>query len=303
MTRLSASVASRGRLLLWPGLLLVSTSGPFIVATGLSTTPLVVWRLAASGVLFLLWAWATRTLSAVRGHRPRLVAGGALMTAHFLLWIKAFELTDFASNMLLLVSQPVVAAVVGARLGDRTTKATWWSVGLALFGLLAIAGGDIALGPRALLGDLLSILSNVAITFFFVVTRRTRTVIPLAPFMGWVMSSAAVVALPFALASGATFVPPQASGWGWLAALVLLGTVGGHGLMNVAARHVQLFTLSVVILLEPVIGIAMGAVMFDAGVTWLQVAGGVVLGIAVVVGLSPDKGQRPAQELVSGAVG
>lgn len=301
MSQLESTVAHQGRLLLWPGLLLVSTSGPFIVATGLSTTPLVLYRLAGSGALFVLWAWMTRSMPTARGHHRQLIAGGALMSAHFLLWIKAFELTDFASNMLLLVSQPVLAAVVGAKLGERTTRATWWSVGLALVGLLSIAGGDIALGPRALFGDLLSILSNVAITVFFVVTRRARSAMPLAPFMGWVMSTAAVVTLPFAFASGASFVPPQASGWGWLAGLVLLGTVGGHGLMNVAARHVQLFTLSVVILLEPVIGIAMGAVMFDASVTWPQVAGGAVLAVAVVVGLAPDR--RSETALVSGPVG
>ena len=56
-----------------------------------------------------------------------------------------------------------------------------------------------------------------------------------------------------------------------------------------AARHLKLFTVNIVIVLEPAIGIAMGAVMFGATVSRLQVAGGLVLAVAVVLGLLPQR--------------
>ena len=284
-----------GRAALWPGLLLVSTAGPFLVATGLETTTLVVHRLGGSGLVFLAWAAATGALRLPREHLARTIFGGALLAAHFLLWIKAFDLTDYASNLLLLVAQPVIAAVLGTRLGERPTRGTWLSVSLALAGLLLIAGGDFALGPKALAGDLLSVLGSAAITVFYAATRRARAVMPLPAFMGWTMTIGALVALPFALVSGATLLPTSAASWGWLAGLVVLSTVAGHGLMNLAARHVRLFTLNVVIVLEPAIGIGLGAALFDASVSTLQVTGGLVLAAAVLVGLGPERRLRRAQ--------
>jgi drug/metabolite transporter (DMT)-like permease len=83
-----------------------------------------------------------------------------------------------------------------------------------------------------------------------------------------------------------TGYPPGS--WAWLAGLVLLTTIGGHGFMNLAARGVRLFTLNLAIVLEPPLAIAMGAALFGATVTPLQVAGGLLLGAAVVVGLRPE---------------
>jgi drug/metabolite transporter (DMT)-like permease len=133
------------------------------------------------------------------------------------------------------------------------------------------------------------ILAGLAITLFYVVTRDARAATPLAALMGWNKVCIAAMALPVVLLetpapADALFVPDWPR-WGWMLGLVVLTTVAGHGLMNLAARGVTLFALNIVIVLEPAIAIAMGAVLFGARVTALQLAGGVLLGAAVVVGL------------------
>lgn len=279
---------SLSHLVLFAGLVLVSTSGPFLVSAGMDAYAVVFLRLAFAGPLFLIWAATRGTLRIPSALLGQVVLGAALLTAHFLLWVKAFDLTDYASNLLLLVTQPVVAAVLGARLGERTSVMTWISVALAVTGLLVIAHGDFALGPRALLGDALCVLAAVAVTVFFVVTRTARAELPLPVFMGWTLLLGAGFALPVALLSGGNLFDHPPAAWGWLAALVVFTTLGGHGLLNLAARHVKLFTLNVVIVLEPPLAIAMGAPLFGASVTPLQVAGGVVLALAVIVGLQSE---------------
>ena len=282
----SAAPASRHGLALAAGLVLVSTSGPFIKMAAFDAYATVFWRTALAAPLFLVFA---RRIAPE--HRGRVLLGALLFASHFLLWVKAFDLTDFSSNLLLLVSQPVIAAALGARLGDPPTSRTWLSVGLALVGLAIIAGGDFRLGPRALAGDAMCIAAGLAITLFYVVTRDARAATPLAAFMGWNMVAIAVVALPVALAAHAALLPRAAPQWAWMGALVVLTTVAGHGLMNLAARGVTLFVLNIVIVLEPAIAIAMGALLFGARVTALQLGGGVLLAAAVVVGL---KKPRPA---------
>jgi drug/metabolite transporter (DMT)-like permease len=136
------------------------------------------------------------------------------------------------------------------------------------------------------------IAAGLAITLFYVVTRDARAATPLAAFMGWNMVAIAVISLPVVLLTDAPLFVASAERWGWMIGLVVLTTVAGHGLMNLAARGVTLFALNLVIVLEPAIAIAMGAVLFDARVTPLQLAGGVLLGAAVVVGLR--RGRPPA---------
>jgi drug/metabolite transporter (DMT)-like permease len=104
-------------------------------------------------------------------------------------------------------------------------------------------------------------------------------------FMGATMLVAAATALPVALAAGVPLAGYPAESWLWIAAIVVVTTLGGHGLMNLAARDVSMFELNLVIVLEPVIAIGLGALMFGATITLLQVVGGALLSAAMVIGL------------------
>jgi drug/metabolite transporter (DMT)-like permease len=272
---------------LFLAIFLVSTSGPFIVMAQMDAFAVVFWRTALAAPLFLVFAHQVAP-----EHRARIAVGSLLMGLHFLLWVKAFDLTDFASNLLLLVTQPVIAAVLGRYIGEPPSPRTWIAVALATAGLLLIAGGDFALGPRALLGDLMCILAGLAITVFYVVTRQARANTPIAAFMGWTMAGSALLALPFALAGGKLVGYPWPS-WAWLAGLLLLTTMAGHGFMNRAANHVSIFALNIVIVVEPAIGIGLGAMLFGERVTPLQLGGGVLLAFAVTVGLTSIRSAAP----------
>ncbi len=273
---------------LFAALVLVSTAGPFLEMANMDAYAIVFLRMALAAPLFLGWAAITGTLRVPAGMGRAIVLGGVLVAVHFLLWVKAFDLTNYASNLLLLVAQPVIAAFLGGLIGERMDRSMGVSIALAIAGLAIIAGGDFALGPRALLGDGLCILAGFAITLFFVVTRHARREMAMQSFMGWTLGVGALTALPVVIISGAPVVDYPAESWKWVALLVVATTMGGHGLMNVVARHVRLFTVNVVIVLEPPIGILLGSWLFPVEVTMLQVGGGVLLSVAVVVALLPE---------------
>ncbi len=285
---------SRAYVTLALAVLFVSTAGPFLEAARMDAFAVVFWRLVATAALMLGYARLRGAITATRAQLREIALGSSLLTLHFLLWIKAFDLTDYASNLLLLVAQPVIATVAGRWLGEPSSGRHWLAVGLSGAGLAIITGGDLALGPRALLGDLLCVLAGVAITGFYVVTRRTRVELPMPAFLGLTSAFGAAMTVPVLLVNGSRMLDYPRESWGWLAALVLVTTCAGHGLYNVAARHLSLFTLNIVIVVEPVIGIWMGAWMFGTQVTTLQVAGGAVLASAVLVGLWPAGKTGPA---------
>jgi drug/metabolite transporter (DMT)-like permease len=275
---------------LFVALFLVSTSGPFLVAGGIDAYAVVALRMGLAAPLFLGWAAFRGELRITRADLGGIAAGAVLLSLHFVLWVKAFDLTDYASNLVLLVAQPVTVVVLGAWLGERHGREVWLSLGLALAGLVIVAGGDFALGPRALLGDLLCIVGGFAIALFYIVTRGVRSRTPLSAFMGLTFLIGTVLVIPVVVVAGGRVWPYPAASWGWLAALVVITTAGGHGLMNLAARHVKLFTLNIVIVFEPVIGMAIGAMLFRVTVRPLQVVGGAVLAVAVWVALRPKRG-------------
>ncbi len=280
--------------MLFAGLLCVSTSGPFYVMSGMDPYAVVLLRMGLSAPLFLGWSAARGELRVARGEGGRLVVGALLLALHFVLWVKAFQLTDYASNLLLLVAQPVMAALVAVRRGERTGRGLVPSVALAVIGLSIIAGGDFALGGRALLGDLMCIIAGAAITLFYIVTRAARAGTPLGTFMGLTFAIGAAAVAPLVGLAGVPVARYPAPAWAWLGALVLATTVAGHGLLNLAARHVGLFTLNIVIVLEPAIAILLGALLFGATIDALTVIGGLFLVAAVVFGLTPTR-SRPAR--------
>jgi drug/metabolite transporter (DMT)-like permease len=277
----------RGHLALFGGLLAVSTSGPFFVMSRVSAQAAVFWRTLLAGVIGLFVAALRRTLDwrALRAHRRSLGVAGALLGAHFLLWVKAFELTDYASNLLLLVAQPLIAAAVGARLGETLPRQAFGALVLSVIGMLIIAGGDFRMGLRALLGDAFCVIAGGLITFFYVAGRSARKALPIEAFMGATMLVASGVALPVAVLARVPVFGFGSSSWAWLGAIVVITTLMGHGLLNLAAGYIPLFTLNLVIVLEPAIAIAMGSILFGARVTPLQCLGGALLGGAVMLGM------------------
>jgi drug/metabolite transporter (DMT)-like permease len=294
----SERMSDRGSVALVLGLLAVSTSGPFFVMAKMSAFAAVFWRTALAGLLAVCIASLRGTLrwSLLRQHRQGLLLSGALLGPHFLLWVKAFELTDYSSNLILLVAQPVFGALLDRARGQALPLRAPLVLGMSLDGMLMVAGGDVSLGPRALLGDLCCVLAGLVGALFFVVGGAPRQALALDAYMGATLLVAAATALPVALLAGVSLVDYPPVSWYWLSGIVLITTLAGHGLLNAAARSLSLFTVNISILLEPVLSIALGALMFGADISSIQFAGGslLILSVATLIA-SPALRQRTSR--------
>ncbi len=279
-------------LLLAIATLAVSTAAPLIRLSGMPAFALAAWRTLLCGLVYALLR--PRDLRALlrldaRGRRA-LLAGSTLLAAHFALWISAFDHTSYASAVLLLVMQPVFGALLGLLvLGERPNTGTWLAVAGSAAGLALLVRGDLG-HPGGLLGDALAVGGSLAIAVFYLAVRPLRTGFPFAPFMAACYGLAGVQLIVLAGATDTQLVGFPARGWWSLAGLVLVPTVVGHACFNWAIPRVRFFTLNLLIVLEPALAILLGVALLDESATPLQVVGGAVLGIAVLVGL-----RRPAQ--------
>ncbi|HET8935548.1 MAG TPA: DMT family transporter [Polyangiales bacterium] len=273
----------RGSVALVLGLLAVSTSGPFFMMAKMSAFAAVFWRTALAGIVAVCIARVRGTLQIeqLRRHGRGILISGALLGPHFLFWVKAFELTDYASNLILLVAQPLFGALIERARGQALPLRAPLVLAMSLVGMLMVAGGDVSLGPRALLGDLCCIMAGLVGALFFAVGGEARSTLSLDAYMGTTLLVAAATALPVALLADVSLTDYPRPSWYWLSGIVLIATLVGHGLLNAAARSLSLFTVNISLLLEPVLSIALGAVLFGAEISNVQIAGGTLLIVSV----------------------
>lgn len=226
----------------------------------------------------LHWSEAKRLL-------PSLLLGAALFALHLLLWMSAFSYIGLGSTALLLVAQPAMAVVVGCFYGERFRPAMGVSLTLASVALFLVAAGDLELGPTAWIGDGMCVLAALCTTLFIPTTRVARRTLPMSLFLGITFLFGALFLAPFLWFSKSPLDSYGWEHWRWLLGIVLVSTVGGHGLTNLAARRFTLFRLNLVVLLQPLLVIAIGAILFELHTTLPQLLAAILLLLAVAIGL------------------
>jgi len=250
------------------------------------------FRMALSGGILLLYAllrhppWRESVRwGALRRNLPSLALGAVVFALHLVLWMTALEFTSLGSSALLLVAQPALAIAVGGLFGERFRPAMGISLALALVAVFLVTAGDLQLGPRKWIGDGLGVLAALCTTVFVPITRRARACMPMALFLAAIFLFAAVALAPLIAFSGTAPGQYGWEQWRWLWGIVLVSTIGGHGLVNLAARRFSLFRLNVVTLLQPMLVLGIGASLFDVRASPEQLLGFGILLLAVIVGL------------------
>lgn len=279
---------------LFGGLLFVSTSGPFFLASKMDPYTVGFARMGlAGGILFGYalfryppWSEAfARHWGAVRGLLPSVFLGAVLFALHLILWMSAFAYIGLGSSAILLVAQPALAVVVGSFYGERFRPLMGVSLALAAVALFLVAAGDLELGPQAWIGDGMCLLAALCTTVFIPATRVARRMLPMSLFLGSTFLLGSLFLAPFLYFAEAPFGSYGWEEWRWLWGIVLVSTIGGHGLTNLAARRFTLFRLNVVVLLQPLLVLAIGVSLFGLHATLTQVLAALLLLVAVAVGL------------------
>jgi drug/metabolite transporter (DMT)-like permease len=164
-----------------------------------------------------------------------------------LFFLASLGATSVANSLLILATAPFLAAIFSyIFLTERIDLATGLAIAAVFSGVLVIASGSI--GGGTMLGDLFSFLNAMTIAGYYVVLRRARHENLLAAIAcGYVLTS--VLALPLAP------MDPLSQSQGLLVALsggVILA--GGVGLLQIGPRYLPAPEVSMITMLEIVVG-------------------------------------------------
>jgi drug/metabolite transporter (DMT)-like permease len=203
------------------------------------------------------------------------VPGGILFAINIITFFAALKRTAVADVLIITALQPALTLLVaGPLFGERVTRrdAAWTLGGVA--GIVLVTVGASGSPVWSLGGDVLAVASLAAFTVYFLLSKRVRTRLSAVEWMTGVTCTAAVVATPAALLSGASFRlrPVDVV----LLVLFVLGAQGGHVMLAWAHEYVDVSVSSLLILVEPIVSAVAAFFVLSEPLTALEIVGGIV---------------------------
>lgn len=250
----------------------LSSGSSLVKLAGAPGSVVAFWRLVFGAVIWAVILLATRTplpWAVIK----RLAPVGIVFGFNILLFFSAVKATRVANAEFIGTLTPVIAVPLGAAVLKEHMRWRPLLLGLpALFGVALIVFNAPVRGEHSVKGDLLAVGAVCTWSVFLLATKRVRREVTTSQFMATMTPVAAVVVLPFALATGG-IVDLTAKGW---AMCLLLGFVTGtmaHGLVVWAQRHVELGTISVIQVSQPALAVGWAWLLLGETVAPIQLAG------------------------------
>lgn len=292
----------------------------FAYDAGLEPIPFVAWR-ATFGLLVILAIVALRIRSGTRFVDPRrlarrdaiglVVAGVAALGLNAGMFL-GFSVTTIALVLLAFYTYPALVAVVAVALGHERLDATRWvALGLALAGMaVVVAGGDSNASDGSgaavtvnVFGFALGLAAAVWQTVYVTVSRGHFRALPSEQAMVWVLLGTAVACVLTSLATGGDLGVPFASGRAMF--LVALTGIVAAGIPSVlflvGIRMIGGTRAGILMLIEPLVGVSLAALVLGERLTIVQIAGaGAILGAALLLQRG-SSGGAPAESTLEPA--
>lgn len=276
---LAALIIANALLALGPIFVRLADTGPVASA---------FWRMALALPLILgLVAVADRS-------RPRfspaligiIAVSGVLFAADLASWHLGIVRTTVANATLFGNSASLIFPIYGFIVaGAWPSRQQGIALLLALIGAVVLMGRSAELSPRNLTGDLLSFLAGVLYAAYFITMTRARATLAPLPLLAASTVASAIPLLGLSLLLGEQVMP---SDWSPLLALALCSQVAGQGLMVYALGRMSPLLIGLTLLTQPVVAALTGWIVFNETLGALDIAGAVLIGLALVLVRQPS---------------
>ena len=272
----------------------------FALAEGVSSLAIAAVRLTVAALVLAPFAWLHSGGEMLRLRRRELglcMLSGALLAVHFWTWITSLEHTSVASSTALVTTNPLWVALASAIfLRERPGAAAVAAILLTLAGSVLIFAADASHtpGPESapMLGNVLALAGAMSASGYLLVGRALRARVSLTAYIWLAYSTAAVLLLAAAMATGVSFMSLPSAAWLFMVALALGPQLIGHTTFNWALRRLTATFVAVAILGEPVGAAILAWLFFEEGFTAFQLIGFVLLLAGIFVAARDEKSRE-----------
>lgn len=282
------------------GALVIAFSAILVRLADVSPVTAAFFRCAYAVPVLAQLAWIERRRHGPRPRRDRLLAlgAGAFFAADLITWHYAIGAVGAGLSTVLGNVQVVLVGVLAwLALGERPDNRTIAAVPVVFLGVVLISGviGSGAYGEDPLLGVVYGLATAITYALFLLVLRQAGTGLrrPAGPLFDATLSAAAFCALA-GIAIGDLDPVPDLEAQAWLVLLALSSQVVGWLLISVSLPRLPAVLTSILLMLQPVSTVFIGAVLLSEAPSAVQLSGvaTVLAGVALAT-LQPTSRRRP----------
>jgi drug/metabolite transporter (DMT)-like permease len=278
------------------GIIGVSTGAIFARLADAPALVTAAYRLGlASLILVPLAVW--KVGDELRGLSARdirlAVLSGFFLALHFATWISSLDYTAIANSVVLVNTIPLWVGLLTPLVArERIRKLTIVSIGFSVVGGAIIGYGDFATGGRALWGDLLALIGAFCAAIYLLLGRNLRRKVSLLAYVAVCYGSAAIFlwAVVLGLNLPITGYGSQTVAAFW--AMALISQILGHSSYNWALKWFSPGFVAVALLGEPIGSTLLAYLIFNEGITWLKLFGGIFILVAIYIAARGESGKE-----------
>ena len=264
----------------------IGTSALFVKVSETGPIPTAFWRVFLALPFLLVWAWSAQRHAAPAwasaGSHRLLFAAGFFFAGDLAVWHSSIILTSVA-NATLLANLAPIFVTLSAWLLWRKKPTSMFLAGLAaaLTGVMLLTSGDFSHGSKAILGDMLGVVTAMFYAAYQLTVTKLRGTVSTARIMATSSVVTAVFLLPMTLLSGEVFIPATAAGWTKVFGLALISQVAGQSLIAYAMAHLPATLSSVGLLLQPVMAGLFAWILLGETLGAMAIAGAALILIGI----------------------
>jgi drug/metabolite transporter (DMT)-like permease len=253
--------------------------GKLAYAEGATVGTLLAARFVLAAALLWLFAAGSRGVRRLRAVPRRDVVlalglGAVGYSAQAGSYFAALDRLDASLLSLLVYTFPAIVAVTAVLIGrERASLRTGLALGLASTGLVLILAGAAA-GALDPLGTALALTAAIVYSAYILSSEGVAARIGPVALSTLVCTGAAVTLTLGGLAGGQVHLGAvSAAGYGWLAGIAVVSTVGAVGLFFAGLQRVGPTAASILSTLEPVVTVGLAFAVFGESLGPAQLAG------------------------------
>jgi len=275
------------------GIIGVSTGSIFARLADAPALVTAAYRMGLAALILIpLAAWkAGAELRSLSGNDIKLVLlSGFFLALHFAAWISSLDYTAIANSVVLVNTIPLwVGLFTPLITKDRIRGSTITSIIVSVIGAAIIGFGDFATGGKALWGDLLAVLGAVCAAVYLLCGRKLRRKLSLLSYVTICYGSAAVILwlVVLFLNLPITGYSTQTVAAFW--AMALISQLIGHSSYNWSLKWFSTSLVAVSLLGEPIGSTLLAYIIFDEGLSWMKLIGGLFILSAIYIAATGEK--------------
>ena len=257
------------------------------------------WRLQATSLVLLpgfmvQYARAEESLKLQwKNSMHLLTASGICLALHFGTWLMSLDRTTLTHSLLFVTAHPLVIIIGLWLLRKPATRIQSIGALVGFVGAAVVVGGGASETGVSLYGDFLAFLGAVTVVGYLAIGRMVRGWMPLFLYAFPVTLVSAIALTAWAILSeGLTFNLDDMTGaFGWISItwILYVGYLAlgpgllGHTGINAVLRWIPPLTISMMLIMEPVIGSIIGWIV---GVDSIPQIWTLIGGLLMVSGLA-----------------